>query len=1407
MAMTGCRDLVTPSDNKDDTPVNPQPSGGDETPSGGDQGGNSGEQGGEGSGEGQSGESGGEGSGEGQGEGSGGEGQGGESGGEQGGEGSGEGQGGESGGEGQGGEGGEQQVTLEGIAFVHMPINSYVVGDTIDLTGTVIVARYSDGTTPVIDNSELQVEGFDTSAPGTNIEVTLSYQGFSVVFTINVVAAPVSVPTHTLCIIKADNDESIASMTIDSEEKEYVVQNVLLEAGDKIRFKMSEDESDYRGYSQLKLSAESKLNFDNSGEDDYIRVVKDGKYNFYVGINADKDGDYVGKSIWAVRQKVAQSLFAAYNGGDILVGSQLAISQVVVQVEYDDSTKGENVAEQAVLKVGEENAVGYIFNEVKEYTINVTYQGMNASFKVNVIENFVADPNYYIIGSFCNWEKDNMKVLTAGTKTELDEGNGIDRYVEGTKQQYFLKDLEVTEPIEFKFFQNKQTIDGSDTYMPAGGSDSNIQIKNAGVYDIYFAPEGEVSAWGGSFRYIYKHEPAKTGIHFEYTGVPIVQGHAIQGDMILKFVYEDTSEHGMESSEMAHVQFFIGSSTEPVGQDYIWNTVGSFTLKAVYDDGNLHFEDSTIITVVAPELHSYSIELNTTPNATTVDMELDDEHKPEGVEHQFKYTFTNLDDGLIFTFFEGEAFLALDKLTVENSNGAIRFNDQDKLVSVTEEENYTIYLKVYGNGSSYQLYCPDCNQTPYFRGGAVGWGINKDYAFTPLGEQVDGKDQYVLRNINLIAGQQFKIFYGGNWTPDGDNLVVAETGTFDIYFVKEGGVAAWSDYGGYCYLKNVAPKGLAANYTGASIVSGEKLDVNHIELTLTDAYDHNNSLAWDTEGVVYKINDSIVDLSTQTFSSLGNVQIAVTYKGLNATMTVQVVAAEVHATSVSITESGPLTIYIGDNPVQLHTTILPANSTDSVVWSSSAEDTISINESTGEISGLNVGSSTITATAGAVSASILVNVQLRNYVKAGSFQAPLVENTSFVPAGNEVKEYHLSEPLVVANDNTEIEFYLDGSIVTQFGPSGDDVGHNRQNNGRGADNDGVAKIFVKKADTVDIYIKTYDDGGTSYWITEGASIHSYGLVGSSAALGAWDTSKAVPLVEDNEFHSWASVEVSLNAGDEFKVVTDNNYDDPTYGKTAVTAFAEDIQKAFDITTSGDGNIICKEDGVYTIIFDYATGDIEIRGIITPLNEIYGLSLDGSAQTFTLHDEDIPVGAVHQLKAVMNLDDEDTIAFTKNGAPITVTANSGNNNIKNVDGQNYLEVIHGGDNLELYFKIMSDGTYEVWLTGYQSPAPTTETYTFTTDKNWLANDGAVIVAWVWGGSYGSGEWVECSVDASGVITVDLRPDAENITFIRRGADMPNGWTKNTNYWNRVPDGKHQALSSGVYSYNISSINWD
>ena len=85
-----------------------------------------------------------------------------------------------------------------------------------------------------------------------------------------------------------------------------------------------------------------------------------------------------------------------------------------------------------------------------------------------------------------------------------------------------------------------------------------------------------------------------------------------------------------------------------------------------------------------------------------------------------------------------------------------------------------------------------------------------------------------------------------------------------------------------------------------------------------------------------------------------------------------------------------------------------------------------------------------------------------------------------------------------------------------------------------------------------------------------------------------------------------------------------------------------------------------------------------------------------------------------------------------------------------------------------------------------------TYFLLVDDNWdVSSDGAVFYAWVWGGEYGEGDWVELEYDdqthsfrllyvpdgAVGFLVVRFNPDAEGI---------PGFTDDNTVIWNRTGD---------------------
>lgn len=106
--------------------------------------------------------------------------------------------------------------------------------------------------------------------------------------------------------------------------------------------------------------------------------------------------------------------------------------------------------------------------------------------------------------------------------------------------------------------------------------------------------------------------------------------------------------------------------------------------------------------------------------------------------------------------------------------------------------------------------------------------------------------------------------------------------------------------------------------------------------------------------------------------SVGNATIKATAKGstVSGTYTVKVVGEAVPATSISLTSDAE-TVDIGDT-VTLTAAVLPENSTDEVIWTSS-DDTVATVED-GVVTGVKAGNATITAKAGDKTATCAITV-------------------------------------------------------------------------------------------------------------------------------------------------------------------------------------------------------------------------------------------------------------------------------------------------------------------------------------------------------------------------------------------------------------------------------------------------
>lgn len=91
------------------------------------------------------------------------------------------------------------KLTLSGIEVTAPVKTEYTVGDEqLDLTGMTVTAQYSDGSTEVIALDQVSVEGFDSTAAAEGQVITVTYQGMSDSFTVNIKEAEEPAHTHKL---------------------------------------------------------------------------------------------------------------------------------------------------------------------------------------------------------------------------------------------------------------------------------------------------------------------------------------------------------------------------------------------------------------------------------------------------------------------------------------------------------------------------------------------------------------------------------------------------------------------------------------------------------------------------------------------------------------------------------------------------------------------------------------------------------------------------------------------------------------------------------------------------------------------------------------------------------------------------------------------------------------------------------------------------------------------------------------------------------------------------------------------------------------------------------------------------------------------------------------------------------
>ncbi|MCI6389064.1 MAG: leucine-rich repeat protein [Ruminococcus sp.] len=104
------------------------------------------------------------------------------------------------------------------ISVAKLPAKTeYYVGDTLDVTGLKITAKYTDNTEKVID-SDLTITGFNSSTAGTKV-VTVDYKGKTATFNVKVVKPSITIENSSLSFDSIGSTKNITVTTTPIDQK------------------------------------------------------------------------------------------------------------------------------------------------------------------------------------------------------------------------------------------------------------------------------------------------------------------------------------------------------------------------------------------------------------------------------------------------------------------------------------------------------------------------------------------------------------------------------------------------------------------------------------------------------------------------------------------------------------------------------------------------------------------------------------------------------------------------------------------------------------------------------------------------------------------------------------------------------------------------------------------------------------------------------------------------------------------------------------------------------------------------------------------------------------------------------------------------------------------------------------
>jgi len=254
--------------------------------------------------------------------------------------------------------------TLESIAITTQPTKTvYAKGEAIDLSGLVVTATYSDGTTVTLSISEENISGFDTSTVGTKT-VTVTYNGKTATFPITVKELSSIAPPEKTVYAVGEALDLVVTVTYDDGTT-----------------------------GTLKVSPENVSGYDpTTPGEQTITVNYDGKeITFTIILKAI--------SSIAVTTLPTKTVYA--------IGEALDLNGLVVTATYSDNSTG-------TLNVSAEHISGFSSATEGTKTVIVTYNGKTATFTVTV---------KVAVGGK---EISSIEITTLPTKTDYVTGDTLD---------------------------------------------------------------------------------------------------------------------------------------------------------------------------------------------------------------------------------------------------------------------------------------------------------------------------------------------------------------------------------------------------------------------------------------------------------------------------------------------------------------------------------------------------------------------------------------------------------------------------------------------------------------------------------------------------------------------------------------------------------------------------------------------------------------------------------------------------------------------------------------------------------------------------------------------------------------------------------------------------------------------